>query len=115
MNNALGSGWLIALIALVPTLMTAIGLPFVRWVAARWRARVELEKAARNRDRNAMEEIKTRLQQANEKIMELTWKFNECELRRMLAEERVSWYEKRLERAESDHAGTRKGVSDERS
>lgn len=115
MSNALGPGWLIALIGLVPTLMTVIALPFVRWVAARWRARVELEKVAREKDRMATEEIKARLHRANEKITDLTWKYNECELRRMLAEERVNWYEERLERAESGFRYGGKEVSDERS
>lgn len=112
MSEALGSGWLIALfVGLVPTVLTVVVVPFTRWVAGKWRMRVELEKAAREKDRKATEEIKDRLHRANDKITELTWKYNECEMRRMLAEERAGWYEERLDRAESGHG---KGGSDER-
>ena len=61
MGDALGSGWLVALLLGIPAFVTAVVVPLSKWIAARWREPLQEEVRART-------ELQIRLNEALEKL-----------------------------------------------
>lgn len=79
MSDALGSGWLVALILGVPAFATAVLVPFGKWLAARWREPLAEEVRARNALQERLDEMLERLSDERVRRIYLEAKVESCE------------------------------------